>query len=193
MTTRIKKIFLSLVVMIGFSAYAWRFREPQTQAAEINLLPALTSANGNTHTSTPPVVTTTPSIRSGGEDGEGEDDGRSVTVSRPAAATPSPVSSPTPSTATGQYRNGQYTGSVADAFYGNVQVRVTVAGGKVTDVHFLQYPNDRSTSRFINGQAMPLLRQEAIQAQSANVSGVSGATATSQAFQQSLASALSQA
>lgn len=93
----------------------------------------------------------------------------------------------------GKYKNGTYTGSTVDAFYGYVQVQVTVSGGQIADVQFLQYPNDRSTSVYINSQAMPLLKQEAIQAQSANVSGVSGASATSAAFIQSLQSALSQA
>lgn len=91
------------------------------------------------------------------------------------------------------YKDGQYTGSVADAFYGYVQVKAIVSGGRITDVQFLQYPNDRSTSVFINQQAMPMLTQEAISAQSAQIDGVSGATATSRAFVESLASALSQA
>lgn len=93
----------------------------------------------------------------------------------------------------GQYRNGSYTGVAADAYYGNIQVKAIISGGKITDVVFLQYPNDRSTSRAINGQAMPYLKQEAIQVQSANVKIISGATDSSQAFRQSLASALSQA
>lgn len=91
------------------------------------------------------------------------------------------------------YKDGQYTGDVADAFYGNVQVQATVQGGKISNVDFLQYPNDRSRSIAINSQVMPYLKQEAIQAQSANVDIVSGATATSQAFIISLASALNQA
>jgi uncharacterized protein with FMN-binding domain len=91
------------------------------------------------------------------------------------------------------YKDGSYVGSVADAFYGNVQVRVAVSGGKISDVVFLQYPNDRETSIMINQQAMPLLKQEAIQIQSAQVSGVSGATQTSRAFIESLQSALNQA
>ncbi len=91
----------------------------------------------------------------------------------------------------GQYKDGTYTGSVADAFYGNVQVRLTVSGGKITDVKFLQYPNSHSTSVYINQQAMPYLKQEAVQAQSSNVQIISGATFTSQAFAQSLSSALS--
>lgn len=91
------------------------------------------------------------------------------------------------------YRDGTYTGDVADAFYGYVQVQVTVSGGKITDVQFLDYPQDRRTSVEINSQATPYLRQEAIQAQSANVNIVSGATQTSRAFIESLGSALSKA
>ena len=92
-----------------------------------------------------------------------------------------------------RYKDGSYTGDVTDAFYGNVQVKVTISGGKITDVQFLQYPNDRQTSVEINSQAMPLLGQEAIQAQSAQVDGVSGATQTSGAFIQSLQTALQKA
>jgi len=92
-----------------------------------------------------------------------------------------------------QYKEGTYTGSVADAYYGNVQVAVVISGGKLTDIKVLQYPNTHSTSVAINQQALPYLKQEAIQAQSANVQIISGATFTSQAFAQSLSAALSQA
>ncbi|HSW74584.1 MAG TPA: FMN-binding protein [Candidatus Saccharimonadales bacterium] len=91
------------------------------------------------------------------------------------------------------YKNGSYTGSVADAYYGNVQVRATISSGQITSVTFLQYPHTHSTSVYINQQAMPYLQQEAIKAQGSNVNIVSGATYTSQAFIQSLGSALSQA
>jgi uncharacterized protein with FMN-binding domain len=91
------------------------------------------------------------------------------------------------------YKDGQYTGSVEDAFYGSVQVKATVSGGKITDVEFLQYPNDRQNSISINEQAMPLLKQEAVQAQTAQVDTISGATDTSQAFIQSLSTALKEA
>lgn len=94
---------------------------------------------------------------------------------------------------TTSYKDGTYTGSVANAFYGNVQVQVTVSGGKITNVDFLQYPNDNPNSQSINQQATPYLKQEAIQAQSANVNTISGATLTSNAFVQSMSSALGQA
>lgn len=93
----------------------------------------------------------------------------------------------------GAYRDGTYTGAAADAHYGTVQVQVVVASGKIADVAFLNYPQGRGTSVKINSYAMPQLTQEAIAAQSAQVNGVSGASATSAAFRQSLASALAQA
>jgi len=113
-----------------------------------------------------------------------------LTSSQPVSQ---PTSQSTTSSSTGKYKDGTYAGSVADAFYGNIQVQVTISGGKITDVQFLQFPNDRRTSQMINSQADPLLAQEAIQAQSAQVSGVTGATASSGAFVQSMQSALQQA
>ena len=114
-----------------------------------------------------------------------------VTSGTTASDTPAPAASAQQNS--GKFKNGVYTGNVADAFYGNVQVRATVTNNQISDVTFLQYPNDRSTSRFINSQAMPLLSSEAISAQDANVDIVSGATDTSHAFITSLTSALNQA
>jgi uncharacterized protein with FMN-binding domain len=120
----------------------------------------------------------------------------SLPISIPATPTSIVVAS-TPiapaSTSTGKYVDGTYRGSVADAYYGNVQVQATVQNGALADVQFLQYPNDRGQSIEINQRAMPVLKSEAIQSQSAQVNIVSGATQTSEAFQQSLATALSQA
>jgi uncharacterized protein with FMN-binding domain len=92
-----------------------------------------------------------------------------------------------------QYKDGTYTGSVDNAFYGNVQVSATIQSGKITAVNFLQYPDENPNSIYVNTSAIPYLKQEAIKAQSSNVSAVTGATFTSQAFMQSLSNALSQA
>ncbi|MCX6787677.1 MAG: FMN-binding protein [Candidatus Kaiserbacteria bacterium] len=109
-------------------------------------------------------------------------------------STSTPASLPTvPKPSNVSTTDGLYVGSPADAYYGTVQVQAVMRSGKIAGIQFLQHPSDRSTSRYINDQAMPLLIQEAIQAQSANVDGVSGATFTSQAFRQSLALALAQA
>jgi uncharacterized protein with FMN-binding domain len=96
----------------------------------------------------------------------------------------------TSSTAAGQLKSGSYTGQVVNTRYGPVQVSVTVSAGKITAVDFLALPQDRPRSQSISSQATPLLRSEALQAQSANINLLSGATYTSDGFAQSLQSAL---
>lgn len=104
-----------------------------------------------------------------------------------------PGTTNTPGTPGSLYKDGSYTGSVADAQWGYIQVKAIISNGKITDVQFLQYPNERDRSIMINNYADPQLTSEAIAAQSANVDIVTGATDTSQAFIQSLSDALSQA
>jgi len=107
--------------------------------------------------------------------------------------TASPTSTAAGTSGSGLYKDGAYIGSVADAIWGNVQVKTVIQNGKIASVQFLQYPNDRDRSIMINSYADPQLSSEAIQAQSANVDIVTGATDSSQAFIQSLSDALSQA
>lgn len=114
------------------------------------------------------------------------------TAAPPTQVPPTDVPAPT-NTPAGQYRDGTYTGPSVDAYYGNVQVQAVVQNGQLADVQFLDYPRDRRTSQRINSQATPWLAQEAIQAQSARVDLISGATLTSQAFVESLSAALQSA
>jgi uncharacterized protein with FMN-binding domain len=109
-------------------------------------------------------------------------------VSPSAAPTPPPSPSPSP---TGL--NGSFTGSDFPNRYGDVQVRVIVSGGRITDVQAVVLPTDRAESAYISQQVGPWLRTEALQAQSANIDIISGATYTSQSYAQSLESALQQA
>lgn len=90
-------------------------------------------------------------------------------------------------------KDGVYTGNSEDAFYGTIQVQTTIADGKITNVSFLQYPHDAGESIEVNTQAMPLLKQETLQVQSAHVDVISGATQTSNAFIQSLGTAIEKA
>ena len=77
--------------------------------------------------------------------------------------------------------------------YGVLSVTVTVKGSTITDVGIASLDDGGSPrSQSIDEQAIPLLEQQAIEAQSANIQGVSGASYTSQGFAQSLQSALSQ-
>ncbi len=107
-----------------------------------------------------------------------------------AGAAPPPSSSP-PSTTGGPTTS--VDGDPVENQYGVVQVRITVQGRTITDITALQMPNDRQRSAYISQQAEPYLRQEALQAQSARINIVSGATFTSDSYAQSLQSALDKA
>ena len=85
------------------------------------------------------------------------------------------------------------TGSSADTRWGPVQVQVTVEGGTITDVTVVDYPNENGKDRQINARAIPVLVQETLDAQSADIDMVSGATVTSEGYLESLQSALDEA
>jgi uncharacterized protein with FMN-binding domain len=82
-----------------------------------------------------------------------------------------------------------YTGSAVSTRYGIVQVSISVSGKKVVNVS-ATLPTDRARSAFINQKAGPILRSEALKAQSAHILKVSGATVTSNGYAQSLQAAL---
>jgi uncharacterized protein with FMN-binding domain len=85
------------------------------------------------------------------------------------------------------------TGAVAQTRWGPVQIRLTIAGGQITKVGVLQYPNGNSLDIQIANYALPRLIQQTISTQGAHVDMVSGATYTSTGYLQSLQSALDQA
>lgn len=89
--------------------------------------------------------------------------------------------------------SGRYTGATVNVYYGYVKVQAVVKNGKLQNVVVLEHPNDNGTSRYINSVAMPYLVQEAVQAQSAHINLISGATFSSMGFVKSLGSALSAA
>jgi uncharacterized protein with FMN-binding domain len=86
-----------------------------------------------------------------------------------------------------------YTGSVAETRWGPVQVKITVQGGKITNVTVLQQPDGNQRDAEINSQALPILIDETVKAQSANIDMVSGATVTSDGYVRSLQAALDEA
>ena len=105
-------------------------------------------------------------------------------TSNTATASPTPVE--TKSTV-----SGSFTGDTINVGYGLVQVKITVSNGKITEATAVQAPNGRS-QRFTD-YAVPNLREQTLQAQSANIQGVSGASYTSYGWYKSLISALQKA
>jgi uncharacterized protein with FMN-binding domain len=178
----IRKSFVSGFVVFSFVAYALHEHFtapagvssatlPTPIALVTHALPTAVPASAAQPTAAPPPRATEPPVP--------------TATAQPTAAPPTlgPI-------ARAGYKDGEYAGPVTDAYYGLVQVKAVIQAGKIADVQFLQYPNDRRTSIRINNIAMPYLITEALQAQSAQVDIISGATLTSQAFAESLQSAL---
>ena len=90
----------------------------------------------------------------------------------------------------GASRGATFTGDVSNTQWGPVQVRITVQDGKITAAEAVQYPRASARDAQINGRALPLLNEGAVQAQSAAVDTVSGATVTSDGYLASLQSAI---
>ncbi len=120
--------------------------------------------------------------------GSGADTGSSGAGASSPSAAPSGGSG---AAAAGGVRS--VTGTAANTRYGPVQVKVTLDGTKITKIDVVEYPSHDRRDQEINSYALPLLNQEAIDAQSAAIDVVSGATFTSQGYTSSLQSALDQA
>lgn len=182
----IRKLFLSGFLIMTFAAYVIHERLTNPDSALSPLPPtpvALATAAGVASIpNTPPPPADSPTLSPF----------PTLVPTKVAASTPQVLPSPTV-VAQGQYKNGTYDGPTVDVIYGLVQVEAQVQNGQIASVKFLQYPNDRRTSVRINTIAMPYLQREAIQAQSAKVNIISGATLTSEGFMMSLNNALNTA
>lgn len=117
---------------------------------------------------------------------------RSPTTVSPSVTDP-PVTAPAPTSTTATPGRRTIDGPVVFTDYGDVQVRVSLNGSQLVDVEALKLPNDRQRSVRISNAAGPLLRNEALRAQSANIDLVSGASYTSEGYIESLQGALDQA
>lgn len=113
--------------------------------------------------------------------------------SRSSSAPKQPRSSAPAGSGAGPTQTKQYLGSAEQTQYGVVQVAVTVSGKKITNVRLAQLTAYDGTSQYINSQAAPILVQETMSAQSAQIDSVSGASYTSAGYIQSLQSALDKA
>jgi len=223
MKIHLKKILVSFFVILGFVFYAIYQRNgsgqqnfvvnpPTTNSSVTQSSSDLASSTTESQSSSNQPSSNPPLTSSENEDESDDDESYSTQTSQSSidqstattgtttdtsasttTTTDTSASTTTTIVANALYKDGQYDGRIADAYYGNVQVRAIIQGGKLTDVRFLSYPNDRNQSIEINSYALPILKSEAIKVQSAQVDIVSGATNTSNAFINSLSSALSQA
>jgi uncharacterized protein with FMN-binding domain len=138
--------------------------------------PGATGAPGSTAAGGPPG--TLPSApRTSATAGAATAPGAGATPTRPKTTAPAPGSG---------FHDGTYIGPTVQTRYGPVQVKIIISGARMTDVVALQLPSSHDESVRINNRAEPILRQEALAAQSATIATVSGATYTSDGYRQSL-------
>jgi uncharacterized protein with FMN-binding domain len=113
-----------------------------------------------------------------------------TTAAATAEATTAPATT-APATNSKTSINGTFTGPSINVNYGNVQVKITVVNGRITDAIAVKAPSGRN-DRYTN-MAVPILKAQTLKAQSANIQGASGASYTSYGWHTSLQGALAQA
>jgi uncharacterized protein with FMN-binding domain len=113
--------------------------------------------------------------------------GANTATTAPAAEVPA-TQAPAASTTS---INGTFTGPSVNVNYGNVQVKITVVNGRITDAVAVKAPTGKN-DRYTN-MAVPILKAQTLKAQSANIQGASGASYTSYGWFTSLQGALAQA
>ena len=114
-----------------------------------------------------------------------------ATAAATATASATPTAAATAAAAAPAAQNGTFTGPSVFVNYGNVQVQITVVNGRITDAVAVKAPSGKN-DRYTN-MAVPILKQQTLAAQSANIRGVSGASYTSYGWFKSLQGALADA
>ncbi|WP_020520869.1 FMN-binding protein [Catelliglobosispora koreensis] len=114
-----------------------------------------------------------------------------TTVTAPSPPPAIVATAPAPTTSQGTtLDNGTFDGTLVQTTQGPVQVRITVANGRIVDVNAIVFPNDSVRHQQVSSYALPSLREAVLNAQSAEIDTVSGATDTSFGYLESLQAAI---
>ena len=165
---RARAAFLAGAGSAALLAIGWNASLSLTTTNTTNSVPAAASTSGAaTRQSSTTATTPAPSA--------------SAAPSDSVSAAPAPAPAPAPAGPA----DGTYQGQAIDYQFGTVQVSVVIAGGQITDVQ-----NNIAQATRGRDQAFPLLLNEVLQAQSAHISNLSGATYTTRVYAQAVQSAL---
>ncbi len=108
----------------------------------------------------------------------------------PGSPAPARTAPPGPTLRIDTPASGVFDGEIVATPYGDARVRIIVGNGRLRDVEALLLPSVRKVSKYMSASVEPYLRARAIDAQSARIDVISGATYTSRAYAESLGSAL---
>jgi uncharacterized protein with FMN-binding domain len=151
------------------------------------------SSNDTAAGTTTDATTTDPTTEDGAPTGSSATTGSTGSGSGSGSTGSSTDSSTGSSTGSSTMQDGTYTGDSVSTRWGTVQVRISVQDGKITSAEAIDYPNSNHHDQEINAYAVPVLNEEAVVANSADIDAVSGATVTSHGYVRSLQSAIDQA
>ena len=166
---------------------------PQMSSSDLNI--AGGAAIGSTGTSTTASASSSPATTKSSRPVATKKATTAATASASATATTSASATPTATKTTTApapaAKSGTFTGPSVYVNYGNVQVQITVVNGVITDAKAIKAPSGKN-DRYTN-MAVPILKQQTLAAQSANIKGASGASYTSYGWFKSLQGALADA
>ena len=166
---------------------------PQMSSSDLNI--AGGAAIGSTGTSTTASASSSPATTKSSKPVATKKATTAATASASATATTSATATPTATKTTTApapaVKSGTFTGPSVYVNYGNVQVQITVVNGVITDAKAIKAPSGKN-DRYTN-MAVPILKQQTLAAQSANIKGASGASYTSYGWFKSLQGALADA
>jgi uncharacterized protein with FMN-binding domain len=171
-----RRIAIAVMSTISGLVLLFSYHTSTGQSGTAGTLGAAGSGNGSGVTDPDASGSSGPA----GDDSAGDDSPREATSS-------------TGSTGNGSSGSTAVTGDSVQTRWGPVQVRITVKNGKIVTSEAIAYPNSNRHDVKINSYAVPILNQQAVEAQSADIDGVSGATVTSGGYEQSLQSAIDKA
>lgn len=175
---RARAIAGGIVTSAAVLAVGWQVGAGQVAASRVT---APTSGSStSTGSTTTPSDTTTPSSSASSSPTATPSSGTSGSTGSSSGASTSGVS-------------GTFDGTTTQTQFGPVQVEIVVSAGKITDVKALQLTDQGGRSVEISNYAAPILRTEALSAQSASIQSVSGATYTSDGYISSLQAAIDKA
>ena len=158
---------------------------PQMSSSDLNI--AGGAAIGSTGTSTTASASSSPATTKSSKPVAT----KKATTAATASASATPTATKTTTAPAPAAKSGTFTGPSVYVNYGNVQVQITVVNGVITDAKAIKAPSGKN-DRYTN-MAVPILKQQTLAAQSANIKGASGASYTSYGWFKSLQGALADA
>jgi uncharacterized protein with FMN-binding domain len=188
-----KRAYLIAGGTVGGLGAVLAITPPQLSSGDLNIAggTAIGSVSTSASASSSPQAVTTQTATKGAKPVATKKATAAATAAATATASATPTAAATTPAAAPAAQSGTFTGPSVFVNYGNVQVQITVVNGRITDAKAVKAPSGKN-DRYTN-MAVPILKQQTLAAQSANIKGASGASYTSYGWFKSLQGAMADA